>query len=60
MLCVCKQMHGEDFHIPGKGFTGANPGMRLICCAVALIAGCMRAYLIFDSQNTALKSLSSK
>jgi len=37
-----------------------NPGMRLICCAVALIAGCMRAYLIFDSQNTALKSLSSK
>lgn len=53
-------MHGEDFHIPGKGFTGANPGMRLICCAVALIAGCMRAYLIFDSQNTALKSLSSK
>lgn len=24
MLCVCKQMHGGDFHIPGKGFTGAN------------------------------------
>lgn len=38
-----------------------SPGIRLFCCsAVALTAGCVRANLIFGSQNTAMKSLSLK